>query len=501
MSWIARAIGRLAGLTTSAPGTTPFRRPLSIRLRLTLLFTAVLAGTLLLFGIALHALLARTLMAAGDRMTATQARLVSHEAVQVQPDGTLAVRLRPSKVFGRYILTQVVDVRTDQVVARSSNLGRESLPVTTVTMSAARKSESWVETVRVEDLRLRVFSVPVIADGRPVAVVQVARSLAADDMLLGQLLWLLVTLAALGLPAAAVLGWVVAGRALAPIRVIADTAGEIGRARDFSRRVEHRGPADELGHLAGAINVMLDDLEQAHGGLVKSARQTEQALAAQRRFVASASHELRTPLTTIRLNAEVLAAMEAEKGSERAKMLADIAGEADRLGRLVSNLLMLARADAGWRPNLARTALRPIVEEAFRQAQVLADGRHLELNAPRDAVITGDSDLLKQLILILLDNAVKYTPADGRITLGLTTKDGVAELSASDTGPGIAPEDIPRIFDRFYRADRARQTDGSGLGLSMARWIAEQHGAHIGVVSDVGRGTTFTVRFPRAREA
>jgi signal transduction histidine kinase len=499
MPWRSRVTRLLAGFSDRAGAATPLRRPLSIRLRLTLLFTAVLAGTLLLFGVTLHALLARTLMAAGDRMTATQARLVSHEAVQVLPDGTLAVRLRPSKVFGRYILTQVVDLRTDQVVARSSNLGRESLPVTALTMSAARHNDSWVETVRIEDLRLRVFSVPVLADSRPVAVVQVARSLAADDMLLGQLLWLLVTLAALGLPAAAGLGWIVAGRALAPIRVIADTAGEIGRAHDFSRRVEHRGPADELGHLAGAINVMLDDLEQAHGSLVKSARQTEQALAAQRRFVASASHELRTPLTTIRLNAEVLAAMEAEKGSERATMLADIAGEADRLGRLVGNLLMLARADAGWRPNLAPVALRPIVEEAFRQAHVLADGRRMELDAARDVMITGDPDLLKQLVLILLDNALKYTPHDGRITLGLTASNGVVELSASDTGPGIAPEDIPRIFDRFYRADRARQIDGSGLGLSMARWIAEQHGAHIDVASTVGRGTIFTVRFPRTR--
>jgi signal transduction histidine kinase len=470
----------------------PRFRPLSIRLRLTLLFTAVLAGTLLVFGITLHALLARTLIANGDRLTSGRAQAMARESIRLEADGSLTVSLRPPprRDPGRsFIFIQVFDLRTRQISGRSSNLDEESLPITPAMLAAAQRGESVFETVRMGDLRVRVFSMPVIAAGGPVAVVQVGRSLAFDEQLLDLLRWLLAVLAGVGLPAAAGLGWMLAGRALAPIRVITETAGEIGRARDFSRRVVHTGPPDELGHLAGAINVMLDDLERAH-------RDLEQALAAQRRFVASASHELRTPLTTIRLNAEMLQARETDPGSERATMLADIAGEADRLNRLVNNLLVLARADAGWRPNLRPTALRPIVEDAFRQAQVLADGQALELAAPQDLNVAGDPDLLKQLLLILLDNAFKYTPAGGRITLSLAPSNGGAALSVADSGPGIAPEDIPRIFDRFYRADLARQVDGSGLGLSIAKWIVEQHSARIDVASTVGRGSTFTVRFP-----
>jgi signal transduction histidine kinase len=466
--------------------------PLSIRLRLTLLFTAVLAGTLLVFGVTLHALLARTLLASADNISAARAHAVVRDAVRFAPDGAPLVALRPSppRDLGRpFILIQVLDLRTGRIVSRSPNLDQESLPITPRMLAAAQQGRAEFETVRIEDQRIRMYSLPVLAGGVPVAVVQVGRSLALDERLLGPLRWLLVVLAGVGLPTAAGLGWMLAGRALAPIRVITDTAGEIGRARDFSRRIAHDGPPDELGQLAGAINVMLDDLERAH-------RDLEHALAAQRRFVASASHELRTPLTTIRLNAEMLEARETDKASERAKMLDDIASEADRLNRLVNNLLVLARADAGWRPSLRPTALRPIVEDAYRQAQVLADGQSLALDAPEDVAVAGDPDLLKQLVLILLDNAFKYTPAGGRIALTLTASSGEAALSVTDSGPGIAPDDIPRIFDRFYRADRARQADGSGLGLSIAQWIAEQHHARIDVASTVGQGSTFTVTFP-----
>lgn len=473
-------------------------RPLSIRLRLTLLFTAVLAGTLLVFGTTLHTLLARTLLASADNISAGRAHAVARDAVHIAPDGSLLVSLRPppSRDLGRpFILVQVFDLRTRRIAGRSPNLDEESLPITPRVLAAAQQGQADFETVRVDEQRIRMYSLPVLANGVPVAVVQVGRSLALDERLLGPLRWLLVVLAGVGLPTAAGLGWMLAGRALAPIRVITETAGEIGRARDFSRRIAHGGPPDELGQLAGAINVMLDDLERAH-------RDLEQALAAQRRFVASASHELRTPLTTIRLNAEMLETRETDRTSERATMLADIASEADRLNRLVNNLLVLARADAGWRPTLRPTALRPIVEDAYRQAQVLADGQTLELDAPRNVSVAGDPDLLKQLLLILLDNAFKYTPAGGRITMRLAAANGEAALSVSDSGPGIAPEDIPRIFDRFYRADRARQVDGSGLGLSIAQWIAEQHNARIDVASTVGRGSTFAVRFlpgaPRA---
>lgn len=187
----------------------PRLRPLSVRLRLTLLFTAVLAGTLLVFGVALQELLARTLIANGDRLTSGRAQAMARESIRLEADGSLTVSLRrpPARDPGRsFIFIQVFDLRTRQIVGRSSNLDEESLPITPQMLAAAQRGESVFETVRMSDLRLRVFSMPVTAAGGPVALVQVGRSLAFDAQLLEPLRWLLAVLAGVGLPAAAGLG-------------------------------------------------------------------------------------------------------------------------------------------------------------------------------------------------------------------------------------------------------------------------------------------------------
>jgi len=476
----------------------------TLRLRLTIWYTAVLAATMLVFGLTLYLLLLRTLSQESYGVTVGVAQdLARTVQVRAAPlGGPLRVVLPPANVFGApATFVQVADTRTGRVVARSASLGGQTLPFLARAVAAARRGQPTVYTVGAID-RLHLYSTPLVIRGRVVGVIQVGNSLAGDERLLDRLRLLLLVGGALALPTAAALGWVLAGRALAPMEDFARTTEAIGRARDFSRRVAHHGPRDEVGRLASTVNTMLAELEDAHTRL-------ERTLAVQQRFVADASHELRTPLTIIRTNADVLRWMDPGDAPERTEALADLAGEARRMGGLVNDLLTLARADAGQNLMLRPTPLRPLVEEACRQARLLAHGQevavdgateadgtdHADYTAP-EVTVAIDPDAFKQLLLILLDNALKYTPVGGRVALALDQEGAEVCVTISDTGWGIAPADLPHIFERFYRAPDAHDIGGSGLGLSIARWIAGQHGSRIAVASTPGRGSAFTIYLP-----
>jgi signal transduction histidine kinase len=237
---------------------------------------------------------------------------------------------------------------------------------------------------------------------------------------------------------------------------------------------------------------MLRQLEDAY-------RRLQEALAAQRRFVADASHELRTPLTTIRGNVGLLLKREDITSEDRAAALQDIAGESERMSRMVQDLLTLARADAGQHLDKAPVELQPIVRDVSRQAQALAGDREVRLDETDDITVVGNADALKQLLWILVDNAVKHTDQGGHIALGLQREDGVAALRVRDDGTGIPAGEAERIFERFYQADSSRSTEGTGLGLAIARWIAEEHGGRVNAVNNPDRGATFVVELPVAK--
>lgn len=245
---------------------------------------------------------------------------------------------------------------------------------------------------------------------------------------------------------------------------------------------------DELGELARTFNEMLGSLEEAY--------------AAQQRFVADASHELRTPLTAVCGNLELLRTRADQLPSDEKNALVEAASEeAERMARLVANLLALARADAGQRLPHKLVELDRVLLDVFQQARVLARDVKLSLIELDQLAVLGDADQLKQLLLALVDNALKYTPSGGTVALGLRREGDEAVLEVRDTGIGIAPADLPHVFERFYRADKARSRDagGTGLGLSIARWIAHEHGGEIVVESQIGRGSTFAVRLPQAK--
>jgi len=236
----------------------------------------------------------------------------------------------------------------------------------------------------------------------------------------------------------------------------------------------------------------------------KSTGPVEASMETMRRFMADAAHELRTPITVLRSQAEV--ALQRERDAEGyAAALRRVESEAERLGATVEDLLTLARADAGERPvERRRVFLDDLALDAASGARALATKRGVALEVGRfeEAVVTGDPALLRQLLMIVLDNAVKFTPGGGRVRVSAAAPSGQAEVVVEDTGVGITAEQLPHVFDRFYRGDPARPrgngAEGAGLGLAIARWIAEAHGARIDVTSEPGKGTRVAIRFPAA---
>ncbi len=294
---------------------------------------------------------------------------------------------------------------------------------------------------------------------------------------------LMLVMALAGSAGAFLVGWILAGRATRPITVLTETAGAIARSREFSHRVPGDPTRDELGRLADTFNTMLSNLEQAY--------------ATQQRFIADASHELRAPLTLIQANLE-LARRPAMPPADQATALGEAYTETSRLTRLVADLLALARADAGTPIRHERVELDRLVMEVLGETKRLAREHRLAVDGLEPCTVSGDPDRLRQLLVILLDNALKYTPPGGRVALRLRRERDTAVITVSDTGVGISSEHLPHVFERFYRVDpgRSRDPGGTGLGLQIARWIVEQHGGSIELNSRPDEGTTAVVRLP-----
>jgi heavy metal sensor kinase len=301
-----------------------------------------------------------------------------------------------------------------------------------------------------------------------------------------------IQICAAALGAAAILatigGRILASRGLRPVGTMATAARKIS-VENLTKRLERSGTGDELDHLAETFNDMLTRLEKHVTQL--------------RQFTADAAHELRTPLTALRGNAEV-ALSGRRPADELRPVLAEAIEEYDRLARIADDLLLLARADAGQRLiRPARFRLDCAVLDVVDLFSPAAEERGvaLTLSDCNEIWIDGDDGRLRQMLGNLLDNAIKFTPDGGTVRVSLSAADGVAELTVRDTGVGIATEHLPHVFDRFYRADRARTHDGggAGLGLSISRTIAEAHGGSIHLISERGGGTRVSIRIPVER--
>ncbi len=278
---------------------------------------------------------------------------------------------------------------------------------------------------------------------------------------------------------AAISGGVIVRGALSPVSRITQMARSIETSSDLSRRVGYSGPMDEIGQLATTFDYMIEHLDR----LFQS----------QKHFVADASHELRGPLTVIRGNLDLLRRDLSE--ADRRESLRAIEAETARMVKVVSDLLLLAEVESSQLEQQPMVALKEILKGELERARPLAGNRTLVIGRQEDLVVRGDTQKLKQLWGNLVDNAIRYTPEEGTITLSLFRDGDWARLDVADTGIGIAPGHLPHIFERFYRVDRARSRDrgGTGLGLAIVKGIAEQYGGKVTVASEPGKGSTFTV--------
>lgn len=470
------------------------KRGVSIRLRLTLLYTAILALTVIAFSTLLFLTQTRTTY---DSIKADLTRQASFWSDRRPPrpsepatpsTGTSPER-SPELTFpsgalpGRWTQTRSI---TGTVTGRTFDLSDTSLPLSPQGLAIVQGGNVWFETAQVEDQPLLIYSQLVVSWTGAPQIVQLAFPIAQTQGSLNSLRLMLMTGSGLAVIIAFAVGWVLAGAALRPIQGITRTAQTIGAHRDFSRRVQHVGPADEIGRLATTFDQMLAELESAY-------RQLEEALDSQRRFVADASHELRTPLTTVRGNVELLRRDPPIEAGERAEILADTTEEVDRLIRLVSQLLVLARADAGQMVRCEPLPLQPLLEEVCRQAKLLAPSRKIVCGPIGEAAVLGNHDALKQVLLILFDNALVHTSPEAAVELTAAVAGGWVAIRVRDTGAGIPPDVLPHVFKRFYRGQVSRSGIGAGLGLSIAKELVEAQAGAITVESQFGQGSVFTV--------
>lgn len=320
----------------------------------------------------------------------------------------------------------------------------------------------------------------------------VAIPLTSLDKTLNQLVAIDVAVSAVVLVVLAVLGMVVVRVGMRPLGEIERTASAIA-AGDLSRRVERADEHTEIGRLGASLNVMLTQIEQAFA--------KQQASEARlRQFLADASHELRTPLTSIRGYSELFRRGAAERPRDLASAMRRIEDEAARMGVLVDDLLLLARLDQGRPLERADTDFAEIAREVTADTAVVEPTRPISFEAAEPIVVLGDEQRLRQAVANLLHNALEHTPANTPVEVGVRVEGDWAVLTVTDHGPGIPAEHLPRIFERFYRADpsRTRESGGMGLGLAIVASIAEAHGGSARAASEMGVGTTFTIELPLA---
>jgi two-component system sensor histidine kinase MprB len=366
--------------------------------------------------------------------------------------------------------------------------GGLSLPVNAHVLAvAAGQARSYMTDIHLGGSHLRELTIatPFSFRGEPVAV-QLARPLNSSDDVLNHLRLILALLIVGGVALALVLGRLAARRVLAPLAEVADTAQHIGETEDLASRLRVHAD-DEVGQLATRFNGMLERLETSRDALDESVR-------AQRQLVADASHELRTPVTSLRTNIELLLADQGLSEDEKHRMLEDVVEQTEELSALIGDLIDLARGDLP--PGEAEDVrLDDVIEGSLERARRNFPGVHFEASL-EPILLEGVPERLARAVNNLLDNAARHSPPDGVVEVSADAHG----VRVRDHGNGVDPEDLPYVFDRFYRGASARGRQGSGLGLAIVRQVAEQHGGSVSVDNDPDGGAVFTMRLPGVAE-
>jgi heavy metal sensor kinase len=468
----------------------------SLRFKLTLWYVIILGILLTSFSTFLYVTLSKSLYRNVDDKLRSLAHLIATESGSPSSRfgfGTIDQTLRASlnlRPIGKFI--QVLDA-SGNVGQKSDNLENVQLPISLNALRNASKGFVTFETTRTfGNTPLRVVTVPAMAGDQMVKIVQVASSLEDVEDALNTLLLILIITVPSVLLIASVGGQFLANQALKPVDEVTQTARRI-TSENLDQRIRPLRVKDEISRLIETFNEMISRLYQ-------SFRQIKQ-------FTSDASHELKTPLTILRGEVEV--ALRKERTStEYEQTLRSNLEEINRMSKIVDDLLLLSKTDIGEiRLNQEDVNLTQILNDVVTQLTLLTQAKNLRIttsNHEEDVHLFADGLRIRQLLLNLIENGIKYTEPGGAIHIALETdaypleSSGSIRIAVSDTGIGIAKEDQERIFDRFFRVDKARARDqgGSGLGLSICKWIVEAHQGRISVESDPGKGSTFTIELP-----
>ncbi|WP_151735353.1 sensor histidine kinase ['Paenibacillus yunnanensis' Narsing Rao et al. 2020] len=474
---------------------------MSIKLRLTAWYSGILAVMLLGLSAAIYGFVYfNTYGDLKDRLKAQA------QQVQLRPvwnaDGTLQTVL--GGPAGQSLFAQLYIYDLNKLLP-SPNMTEINLELKVPSQENLGKQQGFLQAVYGGNPFL-VYQQPVevAVNNVPYAsVLQVAVYTGEQVTLLNRLQNILLVGSFATLFAAFTLAAFLAKKSMSPIGDVIEAANGIQTGNDLSSRIEYNGPPDEIGRLIETFNSMLGRMEGAY-------KELEESYATQRRFVSDASHELRTPLTTIRGNIDLLQKVwemepgegklsEAEVRQLSIESVKDISDEAKRMSRLVGDMLSLARADTGRTFDKEPVALEPMMTEIGRRAAFLprtAEWTVGDLSKLNGKYVVGNKDYLQQMLFVFIDNAFKYTPS-GEVTLDTVFYQNQIGIRISDTGIGMDKDEVPHIFDRFYRADQSRGvTEGIGLGLSIAKWIIDEHGGSVEVVTRQGEGTTFIIWLP-----
>lgn len=487
---------------------------MSIRLRLTLWYSGLLALTMIVFGICIYFFVNWNTYAEIKEQIRVQDSKIDIIGATNFLDQTLDLLIGPQfRIDKKDMFIQLVNYK-EGAIKQSNNFPYEF--VIPYPEAKTKPKDGFVRAyIEINNNKYAMLTyqraVYLEKDNSLVGLLQIGVFSYNEERFLNGLRTILIFSSLFVVFIAFTVGLFIARQALRPIERVIRATQQIEHGSDLSMRIPAMGPKDEIGRLVSTLNVMLSRLEMAYNEL-------DEAYKAQRRFVSDASHELRTPLTTIRGNIDLLERMwmkvkENNQNGNSGDLLSfsmnhwdlsqeamsDISAEAKRMSTLVNDLLALARADAGYTMEKTPLELLPLTEEVVRRAQLLprtADWKVGDLSTLDGIRVNANHNYLQQLLFIFIENAFKYTP-EGSIELSAIRNEQQIGFVIQDTGIGMNPEEIPHIFDRFYRADESRGvTVGTGLGLSIAKWIIDEHQGSVEVTTREGNGTKFTIWLP-----
>jgi heavy metal sensor kinase len=461
-----------------------------LRVRLTLWYGTALALILITFSVVLYTITERSLR---DQVDESLQETAEAAVRSLEERGFLPL-IDEDELLNQFPELARIDKffqifsPSGTITLRSPNIRQHEVPLSRKALEVAFTGRTIFESAKYpNEPPLRLISVPIVYRGSLLYVVQVGTSLEAVDGTLHRFLIVLLVMTPIALGIALAGGWFLAGRALRPVDSITLAAQRISGG-DLTQRLPPPRSSDEIGRLTDTFNNMIARLETSFEQI--------------RQFSSDASHELRTPLTVMKGETELVLRRERPLNDYQAVLESNLE-EIDRMSRIVDELLFLSRADLGEiKMESEPVRLEALVEDIYRQALLLGQERNIQvvLGELTSATVCGDELRLRELILNIVDNAVKYSHPGGEVGIRLRVADSSAWLSVIDHGIGFPPDAQRRIFDRFYRTDEARAhtKKGTGLGLAICAWIVDTHHGRIEVESEVGKGSTFTIVLPLA---